>query len=684
MIISAIRILYDQHAPDPTYKNLYIYDPSNAGSLSPNAVPYAFFDELRIDQNTPIPKYDVPFPEGGTICPIGETETGFTIEIPTDGDFPARPLYLILTTETGYRYAFIDSYTRTASSKIRCVARFDQWTEHFAELYASAEWSFARSHQRRYINRFEPTRTKLYNGLSDPAAEGMVQGTEKVNPLTVYGARKSPTADASGHIVIPIWLYWRLSTQEYYYKTSYSGDWTGPFALYGVDVPKFNVPTLATCLGIIDYDPTTELSSFRPTWKVLKSDNTVLTSPAGPPGSESETTALVYALDTIHKGHPYIAQAYITTIPPFPVSLVFDSVNGLPTVRRPQIKIESPYDTVRTPGDGWYYKIGQTSDDVPASLEVNPGTFIDFPISTFYSFPTGSRQSYTVTSNTESTTYDPMSEPKIEESPYERTILSIYGAEIDVSPTPANPNITLKVTVGAHGDLVLYSGSTEIYRASGVCSQCGVDTSTSSLVSWLVSNYQTYQNSKLWKTINTAVGAGTSIMTGMVTGNVGAVLGGGIKAITGYGETLTGERARYADLAASPNATTLASDNAFDNFPFIDLPRIKKRTIPDAIKSRITAFWHIYGYPDNRVGTIADGLNRMDFHYLQASLVRAPAGLYPGEYTAIESALRSGVWLWMTRHWYAVPPIPSPPGFVSHWLTTPRFAPLLSLDNPEI
>ena len=211
MIISAIRILYDHHAPDPTYKNLYIYDPSNAGSLSPNAVPYAFFGELRIDQNTPIPKYDVPFPEGGTICPIGETEAGFTIEIPTDGDFPARPLYLILTTEIGYRYAFIDSYTRTASTKIRCVARFDQWTEHFAELYGSSEWSFSRSHQRRYVDPSATPRVKVYNGLSDPAAEGMVQGTKQTIPLEVYGARKI-TRDGDARVLIPVWMYWRLAS----------------------------------------------------------------------------------------------------------------------------------------------------------------------------------------------------------------------------------------------------------------------------------------------------------------------------------------------------------------------------------------------------------------------------------------------------------------------------------------
>lgn len=673
MIISAIRILYDHHAPDPTYKNLYIYDPSNAGSLSPNAVPYAFFDELRIDQNTPIPKYDVPFPEGGTICPIGETETGFTIEIPTDGDFPARPLYLILTTETGYRYAFIDSYTRTASTKIRCVARFDQWTEHFAELYGSSEWSFSRSHQRRYVDPSATPRVKVYNGLSDPAAEGMVQGTKQTIPLEVYGAKKI-TRDGDARVLIPVWMYWRLASNTLWVLKS-GGDPDDPSDYDpelnpGMDPLKGSVPVMALCVGSIEYSLTGAIKPiFRPNTatEIVKEDGTGAIS-------LSPTSGQIMAMLT--KGHPYLAQAYITTIPPVNSYMEGRTVGGVftPTL---VVKDDTTYNYGKYVGDGQTYIVGSTA---AAGIKLScPGTLI-----ALWQYSPGDRTTTALTEAAEYGDYNPRYEVKIEESAFEGKTLQMFGAEIDVSPTRAIPDAVLSITLGAHNDVTITtSDGVEIYRAAGVCSQFGVDISNDSLTTWLVSNYNTYQNAKMWKVANAAVSGVAGIAAGVATYNYAGAAMAAVKTGMALGETFTSEAAMKKDLQASPNATTIPSQNAIDNFPLLDLPTISKRTIPDDVKARIMDFWHIYGYPDNRVGTIADGLNRMDFHYLQASLVRAPAGLYPGEYAAIESALRSGVWLWMTRHWSAVPPIPSPPGFVRHWLTTPRFAPLLSLDNSE-
>lgn len=692
MIITGALILYGPYAPDPTYKNLYLYDTETA-ETNPNKIPREFFIGLRNANGTQVPffRYAVPFPEHATIYPIGETDTGFTVELPTDDGFPTKPVYIIVTDSTTgsdvYRYAFIEGYQRTGSQKIRCACRFDQWTEHYSDIMA-AEFTFSRRHQKRYVDRTASPRTKLYNGLSDPIPEGMVQSRTATDPvLGIYGAKIADTYDANGHYIIPIWLYWRLATQNFYYKATGSGDWGAARALYGVDVPKFAVPILATCVGVIDYNPTTRLSAFRPTWRVYTSTNLVI-SKCGlmPDNTETEDRALATALDTLHKGHPYIAQSWVSTIPPFPIDITFaideNDDHLRQTVRRPQVKIAAArYNNVMIPGDGNDYKIGDVTEDVPAQLTVNPGTFINLPIDTSNPFPSGTITTKTLHSDAQTGAFNYLHEPKIEEAPYEGQTLLIYGAEIDISPTPAAPSLDLKLTCGAHGDIVILSGANEVYRANGVCSQYGVDQATDSLTSWLLSNYQTYQNAKLWKTINTAVGAGTSIVAGTISGNVGAVLGGGIKAATGYGETFTGERARFGDLAASPNSTTLASENAFDNFPFVDLPRIKTKTIPSDIRAAIRNYWRVYGYPDNKIGTIeADATLRESFSYVQGALVNVIPGVYPGEVSEILGALRSGAWLWKCTVVHEAKNVKA----VTDWVYTDRLTPLLSLQNKEV
>lgn len=698
MIITAARILYGPYAPDPTYRNLYAYTCEDVAHTRPNAIPYRFFAALRKKDGTSVGDYmyTVPFDTGTTLYPIGESDTGFTVELPTDDGFPAKPLYMIVTDSTGgtdvYRYAFIDGYQRTGSDKIRCACRFDQWTEHFTDLM-DAEFTFSRRHQKRYVDRTAATRTRLFNGLVDPVPEGMVQGTTKTEPALVYGAKIATVADANLHTIVPLWLYWRLSTSDFFYKTTGAGDWGTARKLLGIDVPKFAVPVLATCLGVIDYDPQTELSAFRPTWKIYKSDNTLLTNCAedhyGGETFDSERAAMVRALATLGKGHPYIAQSWVTTIPPFPITVDFAPKDGVGTVTRPIIKIaDSHYNNVMTPGDGNDYKIGQTSDDVPASLEVERGTFVNLPFvfdttpPTYNPFPVGVRQSLTLFNHQQTGAFVDAYEPKIEESPYEGRKLLLYGAEIDISPTPANPSLTLHVTTGAHGDLVITSSGTEVYRASGVCSQYGVDAATDSLTSWLVSNYQTYQNAKLWKTIGTALGSGTAIIGGAITENPAMMIGGIKSAVTGIGEMITGENARYADLSASPNATTIASENAFDNFPFVDLPRIKKRTIPSAIKTSIMNFWHVYGYPDNKIGNMTtDAMLRESFSYVQGSIVNTLPGVYPGQISEILGALRSGAWLWVCTYYNA---IQKGAKAVTDWTYVDRQTPLLNLPNKEV
>lgn len=656
MIITAIRILFGPLAPDPTYKNLYAYD-ADPGT-PPNSIPYYFFDRL-----TDLDTYDVPFPENGTIYPIGETETGFTIEIPTDGGFPARPLYLILTTEAGYRYAFVDSYTRTASSKIRCVARFDQWTENFTELYDSAEWSFVRSHQRRYVDRYASPRVKIYNGLSDPVAEGMVQGTKQTIPVPVFGATEFFPAPGKKATDVPVWMYWRLATTHYWTGT---GNNMTEHVNPGMDPLKGSVPVMALCLGAITYYHD---GSERPVFSWLNQIRVETEDGQSPAKVANMTSADIMTM--IWAAHPYLVQAYITTIPPVN-STVHVVHQGDPSrYALLTVKDDAFYNNGKFVGDGETYSIGETAQAALA-LPTN-GTLVCIS-----GYSAGDVQTVPLTSAEDSGAFDPRYEIKIEEAPFEGKSLQMFGAEIDVSPTRAIPDAVLSVTLGAHNDLrITTADGVEIYRAAGVCSQFGVDVGNDSLTTWLVSNYNTYQNAKMWKVAGAGLSGVVGIGTGIATGNyVGAAMAA-VKTGMSLGETFTSETAMKKDLQSSPNATTIPSQNAVDNFPLLDLPTISKRTIPDDVKARIMDYWHVYGYPDNRVGTIRAGIVRESFIYMQASLVRPPAGLYPAEYTAIESAFRSGVWIWNPTATVFMP---------GHIVTyeISRLTPLLSLDNGEL
>lgn len=689
MIITGALILYGPYAPDPTYKNLYLYDTETV-ETDPNKIPREFFIGLRNADGTQVPifRYSVPFPEHSTIYPIGETDTGFTVELPTDDGFPTKPVYIIITDSTTgapvYRYAFIEGYQRTGSQKIRCACRFDQWTEHYADIMA-AEFTFSRRHQKRYVNRAAATRVKLYNGLSDPIPEGMVTGTVAERAVLPYGVNALFFGNKQ---IIPIWLYWRMATNEFSTKTGET--WNDPVPMYGVDPFKASVPVLASCLGIAAYDTDDGTYTIYPLWSVHKSDNTVLTDCGVVGGQHTEVGALAQMIVTTRTGHPYIAQSWVSTIPPFAYTIQFEKVDNVSVISRPVLRIQDPrFDTLRTPGDGLAtdYRIGPApGEDTPAPLVVQNGTFITTTFANNEFYPEGDVARTTITSDRETTTFDPFYEPKIEETPYTDKTLKMYGAEIPVAPGPAAPSIEMAVTMGAHNDIVLRYEKTinqfvELYRASGVCSQFGTDVATDSLTSWLLANYQTYQNTKLWKTIGTLVSGGTSIVGGLVTENPLAVLGGGTMIAKGIGEMVSGEKARMADLRSSPNATTIASENAFDNLPFIDLPRIRERSLPSDVKTRIMNFWHVYGYPDNKIGTIEDDATlRESFSYVEGALVNVLPGVYPGEVSEILGALRAGAWLWKCTVVHEAKNVKA----VTDWVYTDRLTPFLSLQNKEV
>ena len=92
-------------------------------------------------------------------------------------------------------------------------------------------------------------------------------------------------------------------------------------------------------------------------------------------------------------------------------------------------------------------------------------------------------------------------------------------------------------------------------------------------------------------------------------------------------------------------------------------------------------YWHVYGYPDNKIGTIAaDATLRESFSYVQGALVNTVPGLYPSQVSEVVSAIRSGAWLWIAR----LEESPKKAKAVSEWVYVDRQTPLLSIDNREV
>ena len=663
MRIRACRILSGKLAPDPTYKNLYAFSCYDDDGKTPSEIVYAFFDGLRSDLTHPIDKYDVPFPEGAEIYTIGETERGFMVDLPTDDGFPSRPAYLIINTKPStetpeYRFAFVLSYQRNGEQKIRCSCVFDQWAEHYSEL-AYSEMTFSRTHQKRYVDSYAATRRKLYNGLSDPVPEGMVIGRK----TTVIPEEMNGVYTSGSYKYIPLWVYWRLSMRDWYgWSGSAYVQMSNP--LYGVDPSRGAVPVIAMCVGSIQFqeDEPFTARAITPLRYIELKNGTVIDI-----GSADSVA------ERLNFSNPYISQAILTTIPPVPAKLTASN------------RLLLDYDDSATldiqfKSDGNYvYRIG-------ADMFPLVGTLIQHHIGDIIQVGVG--RTYDLTDERDSSTYVDSYEPKIEEMPFEEKTLSIYGADIDISPSPAKPNCRLEIYAGSHTDAILFTtdrapvDSKELHRIPGITWQFGLDMSTEAVEQWLLTNFNTYQNARMWKSFNNAIGGVGSMFGAAASGNVGGSLTAAGGTLLAAAENIDTHIARMKDLQNSPNSVNVTSQNGFDNIPLVDIPRIKKRVIPDDIKTKIMQYWHVYGYPDNRTGTIANtAITRQNFNYIQGTFLRMLPGVYEAEVADIMSAFRSGVWLWMPS--FNIdhrPPAPDVVYYTTNYLTSN----IATLENREI
>ena len=684
MIIKELIVLSGANCPDPTYTNLYDYRLTTDQTLRDDELPYMFFRTLR--QTATLPElsiYKVPS-NGGTFYPLSESVTGVTIEIPTDDGFPASPKYIIFKTGAKYRYAFVMDYTRTSESKIRASCLWDQWTEHFTALM-SAEMSFTRNHRDRYGKNLVNVVYKKYNGLADPVPQGMVQGSKYTVPVPANG---TTTATVSGntHYYVPVWIYFRVATNDLYVlkeggDPNVDSDYDR-IRLSGMDVPKGGVPVFATCVGCFDVSsvPGTQ-PVFLPLQRIYVRDgdvlyNTVTITPA------AVMTWLTY-------GHPYFVQSYITTIPPVDCSIAprRDPAGGCAlTTTDHEFRLVGRYT-----GDGHTYVLGSLHGGL--ELATN-GLFLNMSIITPNPvFSPGDVHTHALTSDVVgvSPTIDPAYEPKIEEAPYEGTELKLYGADIDISPTAAISGVDLIITTGAHNDVYLVSNGTEIYRASGICSQFGRDSATDSLTNWLLTNYNTYQNARLFKGINAGASFGLGMAGALMSGNILSGISALVQGATTAFQIPTSEIALKRDLQSSPNSATIPSENGVDNFPLLDLPVLTKRKIPSAVKNDIMRYWHVYGYPDNRTGTLSDIIEAREyFNYVQASLISPLPNTYPAECESIVNAFRSGVWIWHPVANDSVfvvqvePPTIPPTYYTIDGFDIYKTSPRTSLDNMEV
>ena len=614
--------------PDPSYKNVYWYPDVGTDSTDPfvglnNERPYRFFD-----QNPAVSKYT--FTPTSPIYVIGNSDTSFVLDVPTSGSFPSDPCYMaIRTTAVGasarYRYAFIMTRGTLDEKKVRYTCRFDLWTERFPELI-DEQYSISRRHQDRYVDRTAATKVKLYNGLSDPIPESMVQGRKIVQAIDgLYSSKWSSGGTYLGHI-IPIWVYWRLKTNVWYTK---SGDaWIKRNVdLEGVDPTKSALPVIARCVGVFvvkNNDPTS--CTYYPIDYVLNSSGTQMTGYMG--DKQIETFAF---------SNPYIAQAFVSTIPPFKCSYPKATTNF-------NVKIEDSFfdtcliydNTTNTPT-----RIG-TGDD--GALVPVQGTFVGFYGSPNHSrVPSGTSEYATLTTN-ETTTFDDGYEPKIEESPYENVTFDAFGADLDISPNPANPKIRVRITKGAHRDLIFLSGNDEIHRMSGIAPSKTIDAMIETIDQWLVTAAQTHNNAEVWKGWNNLINTGSRMFQGAMSGRTISAVAPMATGMLGFMQQVETEAAFQKDMRNSPNSANVASESAVDNFPYLDLPILRKRVLPDGIKQKIMRFWHVYGYPDNRSDTIRNSITRESFVYIQATPHAPVRGLLPGQQTDFQTAIASGIW----------------------------------------
>ena len=614
--------------PDPSYKNVYWYPDVGTDSTDPfvglnNERPYRFFGH-----NPAVSKYT--FTPASPIYVIGDSDTSFVLDVPTSGSFPSNPCYMaIRTTAIGtsakYRYAFIMTRGTLDEKKFRYTCRFDIWTERFPELI-DEQYSISRRHQDRYVDRTAATKVKLYNGLSDPIPESMVQGRKIVQAIDgLFSNEWSSGGTYLGHI-IPIWVYWRLKTNAWYEKSG--NNWVPRNNdLRGVDPVKSALPVIARCVGVFvvkNDNPTS--CTYYPIDYVLNSSGTQMTNYMG--DKQIETFAF---------SSPYISQALVSTIPPCKCSYPKSTINF-------DVKIEdSFFDSclIYKSGTATPLRIGTDGD---GALVPVPGTMVGFTSTHHDDVPSGTSEYVTLTTN-ETTTFDDGYEPKIEESPFENVTFDAFGADLDVSPNPANPKIRVRVTKGAHRDLIFLTGTDEIHRLSGIAPSKTIDAMIDTIDQWLVTAAQTHNNAEVWKGWNNLINTGSRVFQGAMSGRTLSAVTPMATGMMGFAQMVDTEAAFQKDMRNSPNSANVASESAVDNFPYLDLPILRKRVLPNDIKQKIMRYWHVYGYPDNRADTIRNSVTRESFVYIQATPNAPVRGLLPGEQTDFQTAIASGIWI---------------------------------------
>lgn len=619
--------------PDPSYKNVYWYPDVGTDSTDPfvglnNERPYRFFD-----QNPDVSKYT--FTPASPIYVIGDSDTSFVLDVPTSGSFPSNPCYMaIRTTAIGtsakYRYAFIMARGTLDEKKVRYTCRFDIWTERFPELI-DEQYSISRRHQDRYVDISASPRVKLYNGLNDPIPEGMVQGRNEMTPVPGLFCQTYTDNQDKTHYLIPVWIYWRLSTRTVYQRTGTSPNYS--WALidnewYGIDPTKSAVPSICVCLGVYDVLGTTV--TFHRIADVLNHSGTKI---GEYPNTDIRADLLAFS-------HPYIAQGIITTIPPFKYTLVANGSNY-------DVKItDTFYDqiTVYNPGTAYSgtYRFG-TDDD--GALVPPVGSFLGFIVysSNNGKIPPGEGVYITLTTN-ETNTFDDSYEPKIEESPFENVTFDAFGASLDISPNPGNPKIRLYHRLGVHRDFVFLTGTDEIHRMAGITPSFGLDSAIETIAQWLITSAQTHNNAEIWKGWNNLINTGSRMFQGATSGRTLSAVTPMAAGMMGFMQQVDTEAAFKKDMRNSPNSINIASDNGVDNLPFLDIPRLRRRRLPDDVKQKIMRYWHVYGYPDNRADTIRNSITRESFVYIQATPNAPVRGLLPGEQTDFQTAIASGIW----------------------------------------
>lgn len=613
MIIQKIDFLTGDRLPDPLYNNvLYYPDITITGT--------GITDKERTAQIlknlngvTVTPYYTVAHEQ--TIYCLAETPTTLSIVLPATEIDVANVPYVITwspppVVTPGARaipaFWFVDNVTVTSQGKVRIDLVRDEWSNDWPK-YVTVPVRYSRRHTQRWKARTGATGYEaVYNGLSDPDAEAMIFSKTHDEPLDVFG-RGIVTVSGEDCPAILVWRYIRFNTRNFYL----SGIIEDPPTAIRL---KETLPSVAYPIGICYRRANSTKTYFRKCEMI----------------NDGSTNHYVDFGDVMAISNTYIADSFVTTRPPCPFTFDIYDDGGAPRLRaKADTTTGNPVPVVYSGVISYGPADAEHAVSLPGGMVYEVSTPGGSSIVPSFSYALEWSNMFSIT---------PSGETKIYEAPYSTRRLKIGTADVDVSPAPGRETIGIDIPYILGTSVIITGNGVEIAEIPTWWNGLRTETINDALQDWLMTNRNTYEQGKNWQIVNTLYGAGMNLLKGNYGGVAGSVMSGTQQYVM--------NAARIMDLANTPGRVSIPSGDAFDNLPYFDHPVVSFTATDTAAKSKITAFWSRYGYPDNSTAAIQDVMTRTRFVYLRGNVERYVPGILNARQSWFGLALSRGLYVW--------------------------------------